>query len=122
MGWWTVEWRRVVAIEGEHELAGELAAVARELIGAGDVQHALQGMVNLAVGTIEGCDHASISMVVKERIETPAQSDPTPEIIDNIQNDTGEGPCVDATRQDEVFETEDLCWTMMARAPSRTNI
>jgi len=97
-----------VAIEGEHELARELAEVARALIGAGDVQETLERMVTLAVATIEGCDHAGISLVINGRIDTPAESDPTPEIIDMIQNSTGEGPCVDAIRQHEVFETGDL--------------
>ena len=95
--------------ERDHELAGELAAVARELIGAGDVEATLQRIVDLAVQVIEGCDHAGISLVVKGRITTPAQTDPpVPQMVDRIQNETGEGPCIDAIREHEVFETGDL--------------
>lgn len=91
-----------------HDLAQQLAQVARELLGAGDVQQTLQRMVDLAVATIDGCDHAGLSLVVGGRIETPAHNDRIPEIVDEIQNTTGEGPCMDAIREHEVFETGDL--------------
>jgi len=83
--------------------------VARALVGAGDVRETLQRIVDFAVETIPGCDHAGLSLVIEGRIETPAQTDPPiPQMIDRIQNDTGEGPAVDAIRQHEVFETGDL--------------
>ena len=92
----------------DHDLAQQLAQVARELLGAGDVPQTLQRMVDLAVETIEGCDHAGLSLVVGGQIETPAQNDRIPEIVDGIQNATGQGPCTDAIREHEVFETGDL--------------
>ena len=93
----------------DRELAQELAAVARSLVGAGNVQETLQRIVGFAVDTIPGCDHAGLSLVIKGSIETPAQTDPpVPQMIDRIQNDTGEGPAVDAIRQHEVFETGNL--------------
>jgi len=92
----------------DHDLARQLAEVARELVDAGDVQQTLQRMVDLAVETIDGCDHAGLSLVVGGHIETPAQNDRVPELIDEIQNATGEGPCTDAIREHEVFETGDL--------------
>lgn len=91
-----------------HDLAEQLVQVTRELLGAADVQQTLQRMVDLAVQTIDGCDHAGLSLLVKDQVETPAQSDNIPEIVDEIQNTTGEGPCLDAIREHEVFETGDL--------------
>lgn len=89
-------------------LAEQLARVARELADAGDVRETLQRIVDLAVETIEGCEHAGISLVVGDHVETPAQSDPVPGLIDRMQIDLGEGPYRDAIRNHEVFATGDL--------------
>jgi GAF domain-containing protein len=99
-----------VPVDDERELAQELAAVARELVRADDIQDTLHRIVVLSVKTITNCDHAGLSLVVRGgRIETPAQTDPpVPQMIDKIQNDTGEGPCIDAIRHRQVFETGDL--------------
>lgn len=97
-----------MASSESHDLAEQLVQVTRDLLGAGDVQQTLQRMVDLAVETIDGCDHAGLTLVVGGRIETPAQSDNIPKIVDAIQNTTGEGPCLDAIREHEVFETGDL--------------
>jgi GAF domain-containing protein len=94
---------------GERELALELAEVARQLVAADDVQSTLSRMVSLARETVTGCDHVGLSLAVGGRIETPAQTEPPiPQIIDRIQNETGEGPGVDAIRQHQVFETGDF--------------
>jgi GAF domain-containing protein len=99
----------VVRLSADHELAQALAAVARELVDTGDVQDTLQRIVTLAVQTIPSCDHAGLSLVTRGRIETHAQTDPpVPHMIDRIQNDTGEGPAVDAIRRHQVFESGDL--------------
>ena len=89
-------------------LSEQLATVARELADAGDVHETLQRLVELAVETIESCEHAGISLVVGDHIETPAQSDPVPAAIDQLQVGFGEGPYRDAIRDHEVFATGDL--------------
>lgn len=95
--------------EQQRDLALELAEVARSLVSAADVDDTLQRMVFLATDTIPGCDHAGLALSVRGRIETPAQTDPpVPQAIDRIQNETGEGPGIDAIRHHEVFETGDF--------------
>jgi methanogenic corrinoid protein MtbC1 len=96
------------ATTNEEGLAEDLAAVARELVAAGDVETTLQRIVDLAVATIDGCDHAGLSLVVQGHLETPAQSDPVPEALDRLQDRTRQGPCLDAIRDEEVYETGDL--------------
>lgn len=92
-----------------NDVARQLAEVARQLHGASDVTDLLTRAVGLAVATVEGGDHASISLVTKGNIEAQAHtSDWIAEIIDGIRSDTGEGPCVDAIREHEVVETGDL--------------
>jgi GAF domain-containing protein len=47
-------------------------------------------------------------MIEAGRISSPASSDDVPRIVDAIQAEVGEGPCVDAIMEREVFITGDL--------------
>ena len=58
--------------------------------------------------TIGGCDHAGISFLKGGKGSTPAASDGVPPLVDAIQYETGEGPCLSAIREHEVFQTGDL--------------
>jgi serine phosphatase RsbU (regulator of sigma subunit) len=103
-----------------------IAAVARRLEAEGSAQATLQKMVELAVATIAGCDHAGVS-IVNEGVRTPAASDDVPRRVDEIQYDVGEGPCLDAIWKDEIFQTHDLRselrWpNFSSRAASETGV
>lgn len=89
-------------------LAGRLKDVALELLGAGELDLTLQHIVDLAVATVEGCDHAGISLVVDDHLETPAPSDPVTQMIEELQNAVGQGPCLDAIGKHPVVETGDF--------------
>jgi transcriptional regulator with GAF, ATPase, and Fis domain len=82
--------------------------MARALLAEDDVQQTLQKIVDLAVETIEGCNCAGISLLRGEKIDTPASSSDVPVTVDAIQYETGEGPCLDAIREHEMFVTGDL--------------
>jgi transcriptional regulator with GAF, ATPase, and Fis domain len=88
--------------------AETFADVARALLGQADVQQTLAKIVDLAVETIDGCDHAGITFLKGDKGSTPAASDGVPTAVDAIQFDTGEGPCLSAIREHEVFECPDL--------------
>ena len=90
------------------ELAETFAAVARSLLDEDDVQSTLNRITTLAVDTIDGCDHAGISLVEGRKISTPAASDEVPVLVDAVQYETDEGPCLDAIREHETFRTGDL--------------
>jgi GAF domain-containing protein len=89
-------------------LAKTFGEVARILIAEADPQATLQRIVTLAVETIESCQHAGISVVEGKAVTSPASSDELPAIVDRIQSETGEGPCVDAIREHQVFQTGKL--------------
>lgn len=95
-------------------LAQEFGAIARILIAEADPAATLQRIVSLAVETIDGCEHAGISVIDGNTVTSPASSDEVPAIVDRIQSETGEGPCVDAIRDHEIFQTgrlsEELRW------------
>lgn len=90
------------------QIAESFGAVARELAAHADVDQVLQKIVDLAVEHLEACDFAGISLVEKRQITSPASSNDIPRILDAIQSEVDEGPCIDAIKEHEVFETGDL--------------
>lgn len=82
--------------------------VARALAAHADMATILHKVVELAVEHLEACEFAGISWVEKKTITSPASSNDIPRIVDLIQSETGEGPCIDAIKKHEVFETGDL--------------
>ena len=91
------------------EVAESFAAVARALAERpDDVQSALDKIVYLAVETLDACEFAGISLVEKGKITSPAASNDVPKKIDEIQSEVGEGPCIDAIKEHEIFQTGEL--------------
>ncbi len=91
------------------QVAETFAAVARTLAeDRHGVQGALDKVVSLAVDTLDACEFAGISFVEKRKITSPAASNDVPKKIDEIQSELGEGPCIDAIKEHEVFQTDDL--------------
>jgi GAF domain-containing protein len=88
--------------------AEAFAQVARVLIEQPDLASTLQRIVDLAVATVDDCEWVGISEVRGKAISSPAASSPAGRVIDRIQAEVGEGPCVDALRRHEVFRTDDL--------------
>ena len=73
-----------------------------------DLQSALDQIVRLAVENLDACEFAGITRVEKGEITSPASSNDVPRKVDEIQSATGEGPCVDAITEHEIFQTGDL--------------
>jgi GAF domain-containing protein len=90
------------------ELAEVFGEVARQLLSEHLVPATLQRIVELAVEHLEACEHAGITVIEAGRVLSPASSDDVPRIVDAIQAEVGEGPCVDAIVEHEVFITGDL--------------
>ena len=59
--------------------------------------------------TVGGCDHAAISLVYRHRaIDTVGATDDVPKQVDAIQYEVGQGPCLNAIAEHEVFMIDDL--------------
>ncbi len=58
--------------------------------------------------TIEGCDFAGIFVSDRGQVGTPYATDPIVIELDTLQRADGEGPCLDALRDEAVFYAEDL--------------
>lgn len=105
-------------------LALAFAEIARALMAAEDLPATLTKICALAVTTIDGCDHAGISRVFGRQLRTEGSSDDVPERVDALQYELGGGPCVDAIREHEVFQADDLAaedrWPEFARRAVET--
>ena len=78
--------------------AGEFA---RDLeLGRGETERLDLG-VQLVIDLIAGCDHAGITQVGPEGLETVAATSETVRRCERLQYDLTEGPCVDALRSQE---------------------
>ncbi len=94
--------------EHDVELAETFAEVARVLLAEDDADATMNRISRLAVETIEGCDHAGITLVEGRNVSTAGASDEVPTIVDAIQYETDEGPCLNAIRVHETFKSDDL--------------
>jgi transcriptional regulator with GAF, ATPase, and Fis domain len=113
--------------DAELELAKTFGEIARILIAEADPPATLRRIVVLAVATIDNCEHAGISVVEGRVVTSPAWSDEVPAILDRLQSETGEGPCIDAIRQHQIFQTgrlsEERRWPIFTpRARAESNV
>ncbi len=90
-------------------LAGQLGHLARSLQGREDTNSLLDDVVAAAVALIPGVDDGSISMVVdRERIISRNPSGELPRVVDALQAETGEGPCLDAVYTEQTVRVPDM--------------
>jgi transcriptional regulator with GAF, ATPase, and Fis domain len=108
-------------------VAETFADVARLLLVEDGLGPTLSKISKLAVETIEGCDHAGVSLVEHRKVSTAGASDDVPSQVDAIQYEADQGPCLDAIREHDVFWTDDLAsearWPEFAkRAAEETGV
>lgn len=94
--------------QGERELAEAFAEITRVLLAEPDVQHTLDRMCHWLVGTVEGCDHAVVTLVKDHGFDSRASSDEVGPAVDAIQFEVDEGPCVQAIREHLTLQVDDL--------------
>lgn len=100
-------------------LASDLSDVARSLERQDDPAMTLVEIVRAAVDLIPGCDEGSISVVVGRRqLDSQAASGELPRVVDAIQSEVGQGPCLDAVHSDEPVLASDMAaetrWPLFA--------
>ncbi|MEU4745579.1 GAF and ANTAR domain-containing protein [Actinosynnema sp. NPDC023658] len=105
---------------GDDDLAAQLNEVARTLHQQDSAQDTLDVIVRAAVGTIPGAGHAGITTIVgKREVRTIALTDDLPREVDQIQYDTGQGPCLTALYQQKIVSVPDLAeegrWPLFAK-------
>jgi GAF domain-containing protein len=90
-------------------LARQLAEAARSLQRQTSPQQVLDGVVTLASAMVPGADEATITMVRKDRhCYSAAATSALASDFDVLQDEAGEGPCLDAIWQQETVRVDDL--------------
>lgn len=106
-------------VSNDFELADVFAEVARALLSEDGPEATLDRICQLAVETVDACEHAGITLNERNRLRSVAATDDVPRAADAVQDETQEGPCVDAIREQEVFVTGRLLdeerWPNFAR-------
>lgn len=77
-----------------------------------------------AVRLIPGCDEGSISVVLGRRtVTSEAASGELPRIVDALQGETGQGPCLDAAYKQVTVRVSDMAsetrWPLFAKRAAR---
>jgi GAF domain-containing protein len=90
------------------EITHKFSETARILFSAGSVNDTLTSVVELAQATIEGCDFASLFLIQADIVTAPVHTDPIAAEIDALQQQIGEGPCLDAIAHRLIFYADDL--------------
>ncbi|SDP31431.1 GAF and ANTAR domain-containing protein [Lentzea jiangxiensis] len=93
---------------GLNELARTLSDIARTLQAEPDVDATLRAIVKAAVDYVPAATHAGISLLEQGRIRTVEPTTPTVEIIDQLQYELREGPCIDAIAEHETLRVGDV--------------
>lgn len=98
----------VVGASAELSVAALFADIARELHRDDDPAATLQRIVDLAVSSVPGAEHAAITTLSGLEFTTVVATDELPMRVDQVQYETREGPCVDSLRGHEVYRANDL--------------
>jgi len=71
-------------------------------------QATMDAAVQLAAETIPGCDMAGVSIARRDSVDTPSATSEALRRADELQYALGEGPCLDALREQEAVHSQDL--------------
>ncbi|MET8763175.1 GAF and ANTAR domain-containing protein [Lentzea sp. NPDC004782] len=111
---------------GFRELAETLSDVARTLQAERDVGATLRAIVQAAIDHIPSAQHAGISLIADGAIRTVEPTGQIVEVIDELQYDLREGPCVDAITEHRTFRVGDVGteprWPAFGPAAARNGI
>lgn len=87
-----------------------LAELVRELPQqtTADSRAVLDGLIHRAAKSVRGAQYAGITIAARRCLETPAATGRYPIVLDEIQNDKGEGPCVADAWEHDIIRIDDL--------------
>src|SRR5215216_3308150 len=90
--------------------ASEAFASLAKLVYAGTgTDEVLTQICLTAVELIPGADHACISTLdAQEQLQTQAASDDVARLMDRLESEAQEGPCLDSIEQDSVQHDADI--------------
>jgi GAF domain-containing protein len=109
------------ALGSTRPLGDAMSRVARELQEQhGDVEGTLQAMTAAAVHTVPHADDCGVSYVIgRRRIQPRAWTSELPRMVDSLQEQLRQGPCIDAVWEQQIVRVDDVAtderWPEFAR-------
>lgn len=95
-------------------------ALAKRLRDGRSVDDVQRIVVESALTLVEGCDHAAIGVIAGERFRGVAATDDVARLIDVLQDETDEGPCLEASTDNVAQLDNDITkaskWPRLAAA------
>ena len=92
-----------------HEATEAFAALAKLVYAGTGPDEILPAICQMAVDVIPGADHACISTLDgDEQLRTQAASDDVARLMDRLESEAHEGPCLDSIEQDSVQHDPDI--------------
>lgn len=90
-------------------LAVQLSQLARDLEQQDTPQQTLDNIVRAAVALIPGAEQGSISVVRRrQEVHSEAASGELPRLVDSLQHELGQGPCLDAVFEQQTVHVPDM--------------
>jgi GAF domain-containing protein len=107
--------------------ARQFSELARSLQAEPDLDQTLRSIVTAAVVNVDGADLAGITLVTKGgTLSTPAASDPLVEVIDRLQYEVRQGPCLSSAWDRLTVRADDLRtetrWPAFARRAAELGV
>ena len=94
---------------GANQLAHDFGDLARSLQSEGDTDTLLEELVTAAVRLVPGAQDGSLSLVAGRRqVISQHASSELPRAVDELQTETGQGPCLDAVHEQQTVRVADL--------------
>ena len=110
----------------DHSSVERSAAITNFFVGGRSFTDTLQTVADLSVRAVPVAAFAGITTLIEGRPKTVAHTHPTALIVDQVQYDSGEGPCLDAFNDGEIYRVVDTAtpgrWSEFRQACSRHGI
>lgn len=97
------------AHRAETRLARRLVKAATSLHQQASIEQTMRTIVDTAPEIVDGAEHAGLTALRRDRtMESPAYTDEVVLLLDRVQSEENEGPCLTAAEQDAVVCIDDM--------------
>lgn len=112
---------------GGQDLAHRLSELARELHRTTEPAEVMSRVARAAVEMVPGAQEGSITLVhARRRVSAEGSTGPLPVLFDRLQEETGQGPCLDAAFEHETVRVDDFAteprWPELGRRASAAGV
>lgn len=100
--------RTIARVQSGPTTQEQFSVLAQRLRDGRTAEEVFQAVVESAVLLVDGCDRAAIGMLEGETFASAAATDDVMRLIDRLQGEVGEGPCLEASTDSVVQVDNDI--------------